>query len=590
MSTIDTAHNALCEIFQGAAAATDGDADVTPIIDKSDVVTPKAATSAIMTISATKVDPDALEQERKDKIVHERESKSIEQCLKAYKEGQSTHQTNLAVTLPLLFYEKRRLEPGYDEHNEETDPTRKCIHSSFVNSSDANNALHLIDKHTCIICHQMDIKKACHLKCCKLVVCQPCLEQYLVINKGCPKCKRKTATSLGWVDLRITPSTYIESLFDTIRVHCKSDRGCEWNGEWCEWKTHMSTTCAVKDWVCAGCLTHVAYKDQANHMLRECPIRMESCSQCKRYILVTDLVIHERTLCHERKVPCLNGCGELGTLNYLRHQHICPMDFVPVLCVSTTIPVSTPESITTSTTSTSASTETSTSLVRRQHVKRHYDDIRNSTDLNVVKNMYNQLVKRVCLQDDLLTSRLVHGPHQGQFFYNQSSWMKYGGYHGLRPKFIVDVLFKNEVLWHVGIIDTIRNNVPDLKKDVESKNESKNESKESEELKCKEETTTILPNFIVTIIAVELNGEDETLSEQFVIRRDSTRIAPLFSKTIGNDAWIDFSKSGYPSLGKAVTIDANGKLQLNDDDNNGVMNTWSCCNSENADIQLCYNI
>ena len=185
-----------------------------------------------------------------------------------------------------------------NENNQiEEDININIIYPQFLSPDNVIDKTEEIDNFLCCLCHGIVCEpvfdKSCHL------FCKRCIKLHLSKNNKCPI----DNNLLKFEEL--TDMILIQTLLNNKKIYCNHKKeGCNWNGFYKDYKTHLNTECLKECLYCSneGCSQKIL-RENYNEHLKKCSFRKVLCNECKIEILHNKLEEHKK-ICPKIKINC----------------------------------------------------------------------------------------------------------------------------------------------------------------------------------------------------------------------------------------------------------------------------------------------
>lgn len=183
----------------------------------------------------------------------------------------------------------------------------------------------------CPICLEL-LRKPFLTECCRHHFCNKCINSAKQRKNECPLCKASPVK--GAIDKQFSKELNETTVYCSLR-----DKGCQWTGQLCNLKNHLSLgqqngQCKHVRVSCPNsCKIMLTRNDLKKHVNLECGQRFFTCPFCSHTGIYTDIVTNHYPKCVNFPVTCPNKCvnTEMKQSELPKHLVICPNVMVPCL-------------------------------------------------------------------------------------------------------------------------------------------------------------------------------------------------------------------------------------------------------------------
>ena len=151
----------------------------------------------------------------------------------------------------------------------------------------------------------------------------------------CGRCiTRATTCPIDRNSFTTTPDHFNERRVHNFKVKCPNrGRGCQWQGDLVDAKTHKETNCGYVIVACtnSGCGLEIERRQLEKHRSSSCAHRKYNCPYCFHQDTYQEITTTHFTRCPEMPLPCPGGCGRRGLVRRNVAQHLtadCPGELV----------------------------------------------------------------------------------------------------------------------------------------------------------------------------------------------------------------------------------------------------------------------
>lgn len=191
-----------------------------------------------------------------------------------------------------------------------------------VEKSPVVNTLSTMDEFLCAICKDVLLDPQL-IVCCGKHFCRTCTEGIKSRDEPCPLCGEDFTTAIDRYLLRHLHS-------QIVRCHHR-DKGCNWEGYYSEFESHLQTECIFAEVICCNpnCRESFQRRHLEKHLQEKCLHRLSRCRYCG-YEATHDEILNQHKLsCEKYPYPCM--CGTTIMQAEVKH-HVeveCPLQQVP---------------------------------------------------------------------------------------------------------------------------------------------------------------------------------------------------------------------------------------------------------------------